>query len=67
MIVDAHAAVRTALREALERRNGYTIVAETGEVAEAVELALTSWPDVLITDMHLRHGTGFDVWRPSRR
>lgn len=61
--MDDHVGVRTALRETIERRNDYVVVAEAGRVIEAVELALTSRPDVIIMDLHLADGTGFDVWR----
>lgn len=67
MIVDDHVALRASLRETLEQQDGYTIVAEAGRVSEAVELALASHPDVLLLDLHLEDGSGFDVWRRVAR
>jgi DNA-binding NarL/FixJ family response regulator len=60
LIVDDHAVVRFGLRSALEA-NGYAIVAEASSLAQARAFIAHSNPDVLIVDINLPDGSGFDL------
>ena len=60
LIVDDHAVVRFGLSSALEA-NGYAIVAEASSLAQARAFIAHSNPDVLIVDINLPDGSGFDL------
>ena len=66
MLVDDHEVVRMGLRTLLERRAGFTVVAEAGNVAEAVATAGTVLPDVIVMDVRLPDGTGVEACREIR-
>ncbi|HET8944133.1 MAG TPA: response regulator transcription factor [Dehalococcoidia bacterium] len=66
MLVDDHEVVRMGLRTLLERRAGFTVVAEAGNVAEAVATARTVLPDVIVMDVRLPDGTGVEACREIR-
>jgi two-component system response regulator NreC len=56
LLVDDHAVVRTGLRRVLEAQEGWVVVAETGELDQALRATLGHKPDVLVLDLDL-HGT----------
>lgn len=60
LIVDDHAVVRYGLKSALEA-NGYAVVAEASSLAQARAFIAHSNPDVLIVDINLPDGSGFDL------
>ena len=66
MIVDDHEVVREGLRSLLDRRDGMTVVAEAGTVAQAVERALQEKPAVVIMDVRLPDGSGVEACREIR-
>jgi DNA-binding NarL/FixJ family response regulator len=60
LIVDDHASFRRAARALLELE-GYTVVGDAGNVREAVAAARAMRPDVLLVDVGLPDGDGFEV------
>jgi len=66
MLVDDHEVVRMGLRTLLERREGFTVIAEAGSVAEAVATAHSAQPDVIVMDVRLPDGTGVEACREIR-
>jgi DNA-binding NarL/FixJ family response regulator len=63
VIVDDHAVVRAGTRQLLEREDGIEVVGEVGTVAEAIELARTLVPDLMVVDVELPDGSGVEVVR----
>ncbi len=66
MLVDDHDVVRMGLRTLLENRPGFEIAAEAGSVAEAIEAARRSEPDVIVMDIRLPDGNGVEACREIR-
>ncbi|HUP29096.1 MAG TPA: response regulator transcription factor [Usitatibacter sp.] len=63
MVVDDHEMVRAGLRSLLGRVDDMEIVAEAGDVAEAVAQAIAASPDVVLMDLRLPDGSGIDACR----
>lgn len=63
VIVDDHAVVREGTRQLLERAEGIEVVGEVGTVTEAIALARTLVPDLMVIDVELPDGSGVDVVR----
>lgn len=61
LIVDDHEVVRLGLRALLDRFPDLKVVGETGTVAGAVEESLRLRPDVVLLDIRLPDGSGFDA------
>jgi len=59
VLVDDHALVRSGVKAELER--AVDVVAEAGDVGEAVEAIVQTKPDVVVCDVHLPDGTAADV------
>lgn len=59
MIVDDHPVVRKGLADAIDSTDDLVVCAEYGVVAEAV-YGLRERPDLVLLDMNLQGGTGFD-------
>ncbi|MEM7272381.1 MAG: response regulator transcription factor [Actinomycetota bacterium] len=59
VLVDDHALVRSGVKAELER--AVEVVAEAGDVGEAVEAIVRAKPDVVVCDVHLPDGTAADV------
>jgi len=66
LICDDHEVVREGLRGLISRQESMTVVAETGTVAEAIEAAARSKPDVVIMDVRLPDGSGVEACRAIR-
>jgi two-component system, NarL family, response regulator DevR len=66
LLVDDHEVVRMGLRTLLDRRAGFSVVAEAGTVAEAVSAARQSRPDVIVMDIRLPDGNGVEACREIR-
>ena len=66
MLVDDHEVVREGLRALLNRRPGMNVVAEAGNVAQAIEVALREKPDVVVMDVRLPDGSGVEACREIR-
>ena len=66
MLVDDHEVVRQGLRALLESAGGIVIAGEAGGVREAVEVAETVRPDVVVMDVRLADGSGIEATREIR-
>ena len=66
LICDDHEIVREGLRGLLTRQAGMSVVAEAGTVAEAIDAAARSTPDVVIMDVRLPDGSGVEACRSIR-
>ena len=60
MIVDDHAVIRTGLRMLIEQDQTMTVVAMAGTPAEALALAETEKPDIIVLDLMLGEEDGLD-------
>src|SRR4029077_2489719 len=60
LIVDDHPSFRATARAVLEAE-GFEVVGEARDGAEAVELAATLHPEVVLLDVQLPDTTGFEV------
>jgi len=63
LVVDDSEVVRMGLRALLGAEPSLAIVAEAHDVASAVETAARHRPDVVLLDIRLPDGTGFDACR----
>jgi DNA-binding NarL/FixJ family response regulator len=61
LLADDHALVRAGIRALLQGLEGVTVVAETGNGAEVLELARTHRPDVVLLDISMPGLSGLDV------
>ena len=66
MICDDHEVVREGLRGLIGRQTGMSVVGEASTVAEAIETAIRSKPDVVIMDVRLPDGSGVEACRSIR-
>ncbi len=67
LLVDDSELVRTGLRTLLSGEAGLSIIGEAGTVAGAVEACQRHQPDVILLDIRLPDGTGFDACRQILR
>jgi two-component system response regulator DevR len=63
---DDHEVVREGLRGLISRQDGMNVVGEAGTVAEAVDAAARTKPDVVIMDVRLPDGSGVEACRTIR-
>jgi len=63
LIVDDHSGVRRGIRNLLQAANDMVVVGEGGNGAEAIELAVTRNPDILLLDIELPDQRGDAVMR----
>ena len=63
MIVDDHAILRDGLRELLERSGRFEVVGHAADGADAVKVAQTLRPDVIIMDVLMPVMNGIDACR----
>ena len=66
LICDDHEVVREGLRGLIGRQPGMSVVGEAGTVAEAIETAARSKPDVVVMDVRLPDGSGVEACRSIR-
>ena len=66
MLVDDHEVVRQGIRALVEAAGGMVVVAEASGVAEAVERAMSTIPDVIVMDVRLIDGSGIEATREIR-
>jgi DNA-binding NarL/FixJ family response regulator len=59
VLVDDHALVRSGVKAELQRE--VQVVAEAGDVGEAIAVIVETKPDVVVCDVHLPDGTAADV------
>ncbi|MFJ8494278.1 response regulator [Streptomyces sp. NPDC094038] len=67
LIVDDHPVVRDGLRGMFESAPGFTVLGEAANGAEAVTLAATLDPDVILMDLRMPGGGGVDAIRELTR
>ncbi|MBI5841636.1 MAG: response regulator transcription factor [Chloroflexi bacterium] len=63
MIVDDHHVLREGLVSIFRQQPDYEVVAEAGTVADAVEMAKKTKPDLVLMDYGITGGTGVDATR----
>ncbi|HEY3310542.1 MAG TPA: response regulator transcription factor [Anaerolineales bacterium] len=66
LLADDHKMLRDGLRALLESEGDMQVVAEAGTVQEAVRLAETHLPDVVVMDLGMPGGSGLDAIRQIR-
>jgi len=66
MLVDDHEIVRQGIRAVIEAAGGLTVVAEASGVAEAIDRAKSTLPDVVVMDVRLADGSGIEATREIR-
>ena len=66
LLCDDHEVVREGLRGLIARQESMSVVGEAGTVAEVVEAAARSKPDVVIMDVRLPDGSGVEACRTIR-
>jgi two-component system response regulator DevR len=66
LIVDDHEVVRQGLVSLLDRRDAFQVVAEAGNVVEALEMARKYEPDIVVMDVRLPDGSGIEACRDIR-
>jgi len=62
-IADDHAVLRESLATLLETQNDMKVIGKAGNGAEALQLVQEFHPDVLLLDLFMPQGNGFDVLR----
>jgi len=67
MLVDDSAVVRAGLRALIGGESSIKIIAEAASVAQASEAAVRVRPDVVLLDIRLPDGSGFDACRTILR
>ena len=67
LLVDDHAMVREGLRSILEHYNDLEVVGEAGDGMEAVKLARTRHPDVVVMDINMPRLDGIAATRQIKR
>lgn len=60
LIVDDHATFRSSARAVLEAE-GFDVVGEAASVGEAVEAIARTQPEIVLLDVELPDGNGFDL------
>ena len=66
LLCDDHEVVREGLRGLISRQESMTVVGEASTVAEVVEAAARTKPDVVIMDVRLPDGSGVEACRTIR-
>ena len=61
IIVEDQTALRQDLEDLLRQQPGFTVIGACGTVHEAIVLIHTTKPDLLLLDIGLPDGTGFDI------
>lgn len=61
LIADDHALVRAGIRALVERIKGVVVVAEAGKGSEALQLLDQFQPNLVLLDITMPDGNGFDV------
>jgi DNA-binding NarL/FixJ family response regulator len=66
LLVDDHELMRQGLRSILERESGVDVIGEAATGREAVELARTLSPDVVVMDVAMKELNGIEATRQIR-
>lgn len=67
LVADDHAIVRTGIRHVLESEPGFTVVGEAANGEEALALARSLQPDVVVLDISMPGESGLQVTQELRR
>ncbi|MER2494294.1 response regulator [Catenovulum sediminis] len=67
VLIDDHHLVRAGLRSLLEDTEGYEVVGEGDDGSVALDLIASRQPDVLITDIAMKHKTGLAILPDIKR
>lgn len=67
VLVDDHELIRQGLRRAFERAGDFDVVGEAQTVDDARRVVAAAGPDVVVLDVRLPDGSGFDLARALRR
>lgn len=67
LLVDDHEVVRIGLRTLLSRIPDFEVVSEAQTMSEAVAQALASQPEVILLDVRLPDGSGFEACREIQK
>ena len=63
LVVDDRPEIRTSVRDYIETQSGWEVCGEAADGEQAVDLASTLRPNVIILDVHLPGITGYDAAR----
>src|ERR1700694_2012549 len=66
MLVDDHEVVRRGVKDMLEATGQIKVVGEAGTVKDAVRLAGSLQPEVIVMDVRLADGSGIEATRDIR-
>jgi two-component system, NarL family, response regulator NreC len=66
VLADDHELMRARLRSLLEDDEEIEVIADTGQLGEAIELVLRTRPRVLVLDMSMRSGSAIEAVRRLR-
>jgi DNA-binding NarL/FixJ family response regulator len=66
LVVDDHSVVREGIRHVLEGAEGFLVVAEAANGAEALDRATAERPDIVLLDLSMPGISGLDVVRQLR-
>jgi len=66
LIVDDHPVVRDGLKAAIAQHPDLLVCGEAAEVEEAVQMTQTSQPALILVDISLKGGSGFDLIKQVR-
>ncbi|HYY95033.1 MAG TPA: response regulator transcription factor [Pyrinomonadaceae bacterium] len=61
LIVDDHKIIRDGLRDLISSRRGMTVVGDAGNRAEALRLAASGQPHIIVLDLDLGQESGLDL------
>jgi DNA-binding NarL/FixJ family response regulator len=67
LLIDDHDLIRQGLARAFEREDDFNVCGQAASVAEGVRQYNTLRPDVVITDVRLPDGLGFEVVKEIRK
>ena len=67
LIADDHALVRAGIRALVEKIEGVVVVGEAGKGSEALELAKEFKPNLMLLDLTMPDGGGFEVLAQVRK
>ena len=67
LLVDDHELIREGLAGVIDLEEDLDVVAQAGNVADALALYARLAPDVVIADLQLQDGTGLDILRAIRK
>src|SRR6202171_6249309 len=66
LLVDDHEVVRDGVKSLINANDDLAVVAEAGTVADAIDQAMRTKPDVVVMDGRLADGSGIEATREIR-